>query len=392
MFQTIREAIKRHIKVVFLDYEASTDPTYLENLDIDVLHAGGARSKGGWDREPELYYTTPETAESGFYAMHALLKSLGDKIMMEDPKHGMRYFVVQPGHTYSRDWKSITEGLKNKKIFEVEDATPQVVFIVDSLRMLTQAKDDDSDKETIALLARTLNSMFTLVKPYLGRKLCNLVATNHLTINPMAKFGSPESEPGGNAVTFFPDNKTKLVVNRAMSRIITETHVSGTGEDRYLPGTATILKNKGGPVFRKMDYRVWIDEKGSPGRGFCPVFDTYQFLLSTNQMLSDSKGGLTLTVAGYEEHKDMKYEQFKKLILDTPQGDLLRKHCFDQIKEGTAQTLYYENVKSLKDDAAQKKKAKKFAAADSTQGMGDEDDDKDEEERETPFSPYEVAL
>jgi len=739
VFQTIREAIKRGIKVVFLDYEASTDPVYLENLGIDVLQVGGARSKTGWDREPELYYTTPDTAEHGFRSIHSMLKSLGDKIMMEDPKHGMRYFVVTPGHQYTRDWKSVTKGLEDKKIFEVEDATPQMLFVVDSLRMLAGAKDEDNSKETIAMLARALNECFTLVKPYLGRKLCNLVGTNHLNINPMARFGclhaetpvpfvdgrsltmreivenqitgkvwsydeeskkivpaeiinwyfngkvdtpedfvtitgeavdtkngvysftctkdhqvltaegwkkavecstqdtlitkyesvingtlksfllgafvgdstlssshgerhalrlqdntnleyvkwkidkldvlnfrkvpsklpsyssesrhefsrwkkrignrdpltvlnemddlslavwymddgclsvdkdygyirssisvkrlardterllaikellgakglevtvgggegtlrftrkstrelgsriakyvpecmqyklpeefrgqylefdldhcptieveyvpissvqcgsrrkfrqrgkydiqvekhhnylvgnkengvvvhnSPETEPGGKAVEFFPDNKTKLMVNRAMSKIITEPHASGVGEDRYLPGTATVIKNKGGPVFRKMDYRVWIDEQGEPGRGFCPVFDIYQFLLATGQVNQNEKtGNLTVLPSGFEDIRDVKYSEFKKAVLSDT-GEKLRKFCFDQIKDGIAQEKYYENVKSLKTDANQKKKAKKFAGLEASTGMGDDDDKDDDFAEDSPM-------
>lgn len=385
IFQTIREAIKRGIKVVFLDYEASTDPVYLENLGIDVLQVGGARSKTGWDREPELYYTTPDTAEHGFRSIHSMLKSLGDKIMMEDPKHGMRYFVVTPGYQYTRDWKSVTKGLEDKKIFEVEDATPQMLFVVDSLRMLAGAKDEDNSKETIAMLARALNECFTLVKPYLGRKLCNLIGTNHLNVNPMARFASPEVEPGGKAVEFFPDNKTKLWVNRAMSKIITEPHASGVGEDRYLPGTATVIKNKGGPVFRKMDYRVWIDEQGEPGRGFCPVFDIYQFLLATGQANQNEKSGnITVLPSGFEDIRDVKYSEFKKAVLSDT-GEKLRKFCFDQIKDGIAQEKYYENVKSLKTDANQKKKAKKFAGLEASTGMGDEDDKDDDIAEDTPM-------
>lgn len=393
IFQTIREAIARGVKVIFLDYEASTDPKYLESLGIDVLHVGGAQGKKGWDREPELYYATPDTAEDGFRSIHTMLKGMGDKIMMEDPSTGMRYFVVEPGYIYSRDWKGITKGLEDKKIYEVEDATPQLLFVVDSLRMLTGAKDDDNTKETIALLARALNDCFTMVKPYLGKKLCNLVGTNHLNINPMAKFGNPEVEPGGKAVEFFPDVKIKCIASRAMSKIVTDQHISGKGEDRYLPGTATVIKNKGGPVFRKMDYRIWLDEQGEPKGGFCPVYDLYQFLLATNQMVQDEKGStFSITMKGFEHHTKLRYADFKVLALADDDGVKIRQTCFEQLKDGRAQELYYENAKGLKDDANAKKKAKALAGLDAVQGGMDSNQSGGDDEPAMPRGEQEISL
>lgn len=378
LFHTIREATKKDIKVCFIDSEASTDPSYLEKLGIDLDKIKGRRNKKGWETKPTLLHHFPHHADGAFDWMFTVLDAMDDKIMLEDPKEGMRYFLVENGHQYSTNWKSITDGLKSKKIVEVEEATPQLFLLVDSLRMVTRATAEDLTNKQPALLAKALHRGFSMIKSLLGQKMVNLVATNHLTINPLDKYNK-ESEPGGEAVKYYPDVKTKLAVNRFKSRIITENHVSGDGYDRYSQGKAYIEKNKGGTSHREMEYRIWLDEQGEPGRGICPVYDAFQYLTCTNQLelVDEKKGTFKITLTGYDTDV-LTYSEFKTWMLTREESKSLKEACLAQFKTGDAQEMYYQYNKTINIVDMKKKKAKEKAnvlgqAAVVTEGEEDDD-------------------
>jgi hypothetical protein len=157
----------------------------------------------------------------------------------------------------------------------------------------------------------------------------------------MAKFGNPESEPGGKAVQFYPDLKLKMHVNRAKNKIVEEAHVSGEGVDRYLPGYATVLKNKSGPCFRNIDFRLWLDERGDPGKGIDPVFDTFTFLSSCGLLEQPSKTTYGIKLPGWET-QSFTWKKFKELILVREEGNTLRNQIETMLSDGSALELYYQ--------------------------------------------------
>lgn len=151
---------------------------------------------------------------------------------------------------------------------------------------------------------------------------------------------SPEREPGGKAVQFYPDAKIKMHVNRAKSKIIEEEHASGDGKDRYLLGAATVLKNKSGPCFREIPYRIWLDEKGIPGKGLDPVFDTHTFLESCGLLEQHKKGVFSIKLKGFEDIQ-YNWKDFKKLVLIEEQGKDLKKQIKGMLADGSALEAYY---------------------------------------------------
>jgi len=348
LYHGMYSALNKSIVTVLNDHESSMDPTYLKKIGIDLDEVCGVRNKKGtWEVTPKLRYSVGTTAEATFKFMNLVMKSLPDKIQMYDPKtETNRYFLISPDFDYKPVWTSITKGLKEEKIIEVEDFSPQMVFITDSLKsMLPEAKDEDIDSEPIALQARCFSNTFPLVKSLIGRKNCIYLATNHLTVNPMVKFGSPESEPGGKAVQFYPDLKIKMHVNRAQSKIIEETHVSGEGIDRYIMGKATVLKNKSGPCFRHIEFRIWLDEQGSPGRGIDPVHDIFTFLDSCGLIDRPTKETYGIKLKGWETER-YTWKKFKELILLKEEGQTLRNHIDAMLADGSAQELYYQSLAS----------------------------------------------
>ena len=698
-YHGMKSALEKNIIVDVNDHESSMDPGYLKKIGIDLDDVCGRRNKKGkWEVTPKLRYSMGTTAEATFRFMNMVMKGLPDKIQMWDDKAEVhKYYVIAPDFSYKPTWTYISKGLKEGKIFEVDDFSPQMVFVTDSLKaMLPEARDEDMDSDPIALLARCFSNTFPLVKSLLGRKNCIYLATNHLTINPMIKFGcfhadtvipfvdgrsptirevvekkiegdvwsydettgcivpkkiidwhfngnvespsdfvtvtcdavdtangvasftctlnheiltadgwkqagklttddllvtkyestinltletfllgtmvgdctfvskddgvnsikfqdntnpeyvrwkveklsdhfsfrridsqlpsyvsesrheftvwkrrigkrepdsvihemddlslalwfmddgcgdfqdshcrgilsvkrlkgdmdrmlllkeafkgkgldcsvnvkdgsvtfnkeafltlaericmyvpecmqyklpeqfrgkyedfslmceveiekeyvqvlsvaegsarkfrqkgkydisvegthnymvgnvangvivhnSPETEPGGKAVQFYPDLKIKMHVNRAQNKIIEETHVSGEGNDRYILGKATVLKNKSGPCFRATEFRLWLDEQGNPGRGIDPVFDVFTFLSSCGLIEQPSKTTYGINLKGWET-QSFTWKKFKELVLIREEGKALRTQIEEMLADGTAQELYYQTL------------------------------------------------
>jgi hypothetical protein len=159
--------------------------------------------------------------------------------------------------------------------------------------------------------------------------------------NGVVVHNSNESEPGGKAVQFYPDLKIKMHINRAQSKIVEETHVSGEGIDRYIVGKATVLKNKAGPCFRTIPFRVWLDEQGAPGRGIDPVFDIHTFLVNCGLIEELSKTHFGIKLKGWETQK-FDWKKFKSLVLVDAEGHELRNQINDLMASGKAQEMYYQ--------------------------------------------------
>jgi RecA/RadA recombinase len=349
MYHAVKSSLDNGIVSVFNDHEGSVDPTYLKKLGIDLEKVCGVRNKkGSWTVTPKLRYAVGTTAEATFKFMNQVMSGLPDKIRIWDSKgEEYRYFLIAPDFQYKAvTWAYINKALKADKAVEVENMSAQMVFVTDSLKaMLPEAKDEDLDKDPIALQARCFSSNFPLIKSLLARKNCIYLATNHLTINPMAKFASPESEPGGKAVQFYPDAKIKMHTNRAKSKIIEEDHVSGEGKDRYLVGNATILKNKSGPCFRELPYRIWLDERGIPGKGLDPVFDAHTFLDACGLLEQHKKGVFGIKLKKFEG-LSYNWSDFKKLVLNVEeeQSKNLHKQIKSILADGSALDAFYANA------------------------------------------------
>ena len=344
-YHGMKSALEHDIITNVNDHESSMDPTYLGKIGIDLDAVVGRRNKKGtWEVTPKLRYSMGTTAEATFKFMNQVMKGLPDKIQMWEPKtEENRYFLISPDFDYKPTWAHINKGLKEDKIIEVGDFSPQMMFVTDSLKaMLPDARDEDIDSEPIALLARCFSNSFPLVKSLLGRKNCIYLATNHLTVNVMQKFGDKSSEPGGKAVQFYPDLKIKMHMNRAQNKIIEEASVDG-GIDRYLEGKATVLKNKSGPCFRSAEFRLWLEHNGEPGNGIDPVFDIFTFLSSCGLIDQPSKTTYGINLAGWET-KSFTWKKFKEMVLVQEEGQTLRKKIEEMLADGTALEMYYQTL------------------------------------------------
>lgn len=375
LYQALKDPIKRGIICDYLDYEASLDVEYVEALGLDWEHLQGFRNKKGvWERRPQLYYSTPQVLEDGFDHIRSLLLALPFKIMMEDD-NGPRYFRIRSTYAWTRSWPSINKGLASGDVEEVDDASPQMVIGIDSIAAMTpKVQADNFDNEQPGILAAALHKRFRSIKSLLGDKMVNLMATNHMNTNPMARFCSPETEPGGNAVKYYPDYRVNLNVRHTNKAMVDQIHVSGFGYDRYLPGRAKIDKNKNGTAHRTMDFMVWVNEQGDRGHGICPVFDTYNYLVETKQLEVLKDGSYKMLVQGFDE-SPLTYAEFKKFVLADERYLKLRAALTEQLASGKGQELYYENVKDRASKAKKSAKKGAFGAGHLKVVGGDEEGD-----------------
>lgn len=353
LFHAIKSAINRNTHVVVNDHESSFDARYLNNIGVDLEEVVNSARK-------QMHYALGTSAEATFRFMHEILKALPYKIELFDPKEDAhRYFLINPEHEFKHTWQSINDGLRkssaNKQlVVEVDDFAPQLFFVTDSLKaMLPGARDENPDANSMAILARTLGENFPLIKGLLAEKHCTWAVTNHLTINPMARFGNPETEPGGKAVQLWPDLKVKAHNPMVKSKIVEEPSLSGTGIDRYRPGNFSVTKNKGGGVFISAEYRIWMDSNGVAGMGIDPVFDTFHFLEKTAQVVktgTQKAPTFKILIDGYNE-SELNWSQFKKLVIEDPK---LHSTCAAQISSGKAQSLFAANGATAKSKAGKK--------------------------------------
>ena len=355
MFFTIKESMPRGCYVVFFDEETAVDTEYCAKIGISIGTVSGFRNKkGDWTECPQFVYRDNVTAEDTFKFMNQFMtKLLPDKVVLWDEDLGRhRAFLIPNGIKYRNDLHGLTSLVRttadvkdeSQRVVEVDDLGPQVVFLIDSLKaMPLEGKMENLDAaELPALRARVFGIYMDTIKGPLGQKRCILVATNHLTINPMAKFGNPESEPGGKAVQFYPDSKLKLRTNRAKSSIEVEPSVDG-GTDRYIPGVAEVFKNKWGAPFRTTDYRLMIDHNGEPGDGFDLAFDCFNFLTMTKnieQIGTQKDKRYKILFDGFPE--SLSYLEFKIMFLTTPDGERLKQVCRGLLESRKAFIQYAE--------------------------------------------------
>jgi RecA/RadA recombinase len=373
LYHTLGNAIKQNVNAEFFDFEGSTDPSYLKKiLNIDLSNIFGLRKEGGtWEIAPQCRYHQPDLGEPIFRYMHRILKILPDKVQ----NAGQWFYVYDKKPKESYDVKLY----KNTGRFWVpaEDGALQVIWFIDSLpAMLTEKQDEKDETNEIGLQARMFSKNIPLIKSRLARKRCSVVAVNQIRMKPMA-FGNPEYEPCGEAPRFYSDIRLQCRSCSnpfAKGQIEEEACWDSIGIDRYRYIKICTRKNKCFSPFRESLMRIWMEEKGDTGRGLDPVFDTFQYLKETGQIVEEGRGTkkvYRLTIPGIWTQHVWTYKEFKELILNPNRTEVyikfrlndptigkienanvdlcktildLREACKQQIKTSAAFDLYFKTI------------------------------------------------
>ena len=135
---------------------------------------------------------------------------------------------------------------------------------------------------------------------------------------------------------------------------------SGVDTYRYIHLRA--IKNKYGTPNVEAWHRLWLSDPIGKAHGFCPVWDTYQYLVATGQLEGTMGRGFTITLGKWTSPK-LKWLDFKMLILlegkalkeecgrlGIDKNPKIRETCFKQIRSGEGLDLYYQTISGLNEE------------------------------------------
>jgi RecA/RadA recombinase len=215
--------------------------------------------------------------------------------------------------------------------------------------------------------------MLPLIKASIAAKNCLWIDTNQLRKNVRAFAGPPEYEPCGEAVRYFSDVRIKckkVVPSGTQEYIEEEESWDQTGIDKYNHIELFTTKNKAWTPNQECRIRIWFEHNGEPLGIIDPVWDCYEYLRLTGQIVEKGRGRYILTMEGWNEPRKVtriKYNddyevisekrvktntwtwaEFKELILNPEwikRGYTLREDCEYQIHHGKAFKLYVDRLK-----------------------------------------------
>lgn len=350
-----------------IDYVTNVFNTSGVKATVDQIFEGDNTA----GKLPLVVYRDDYEGDKFFKWVHGLQKRLPDKRFEDDAW----WFVYDEDakvkeRIKDRIDKRMTAKQEAGLWVKADDGRLQAIVLIDSYPSLVPSKmDEDDGDNSIAIQARMFAKHLPRIKGALRAKRIAIVGINQLRINPMARFGNPEVEPGGEALKFFSDVRLRFFP-RALSgapynpkgegQLETEPSVTvAGGVDTYRYVHVGPKKNKLSPPGRQAWLRVWITDGNNEAQGFDPVFDTYHYLVQTGQA-NAKRSAIRLNVASLgEATKVLNWQEFKTLILGTKQQRAplfekigyknidLRKGCFSQIKRGKSEEMYTEQSKAL---------------------------------------------
>jgi RecA/RadA recombinase len=383
--------------IVYADFEGSTTPNYVQNIlntqgvKATVEDVFGVKDRmGNYVKRPRIRYLPCDTAEQFFDYLAMLERTLPDKIY----ENGQWWYVYentnenrkrlsQSGHEY--DKKRFSK--YNKFYVPAKDGSLQVLMITDSYpAMLPERLDVDEPGAGLAAVARMFAEQLPRVKGKLRKKRIAVIGVNQLRDVPMAKYGPPKKQAAGNAVRYYSDVRFQNTA-RALSAIAdarptkdspyeVEGSVEYEGKDYYRYIDVRGEKNKYSQPNLRCWLRLWIEDGNGQARGFDPVWDTYEYLKQTGQMIGSRKKKLEMKLVGNEAKKPIEWEEFKRLILGEKKEIaeickkigmkpcFVRKICFKQMEAKKGIDMYFEQ---------RRKKAMAKGSDDDDDSRGSED-------------------
>ena len=231
----------------------------------------------------------------------------------------------------------------------IDGGTAQAVILLDSLAMMVADEDDDDDgSEAFGMEARGHSKQGKKVKGLLKRKHAILVATNQMrSAIPKGGRGPTEREPGGNALRMYSDVRLRMAHGKHGNADGYEEHedsIDGKGKDTYRFIRIRTVKNKYGTPRIENWLRLWENDREGDCQGIDPVWDVWNYLKLTGQVISTA-GNSKREVAGWKGRHEvvmypsdpevaegemyalpkMAWVDFKQLVL--LRGDALKAHC-----------------------------------------------------------------
>lgn len=365
----------------YWDYESSGEPKYVSNImkrnginkPLTTIFGQRDDKTGTYITPPLIRYRTEGTAEKFFDMLAQLLRFLPSKKKL----NGQWYYVYESKNREGKLDKAIAKkvaGKYDEKYFKATglyripapDGALQAIIVLDSYpAMLPEVLDVDDPNDALAAQARMFSAQLRRIKSRIKSRRVAVIGINILREVPMAMYGPKEKETCGTALKQYSDVRLRHT-SRALSgvpylstaakrdgegMIIHEKSVEHSGKDSYRFIHVRADKNKLSRPFMETFLRLWITDAKKEAQGFCPVWDTFVYLMETGQC-SGKMEKMLLKFKGNEAKKDIDWRTFKKMIL-LPRKDTqelyeaigmkpvdLRKQCFAQMATGQGIDLF----------------------------------------------------
>ena len=230
-----------------LDYIANIYETLGYKTSVDQLF--GVRGSKGYIIKPIIEYKDDSSGDTFFNWLYSVLKRLPDKRFDSD-----RWWYVYESNQVNKDkFKEFIDRTQSSKQaglwIPAADGSLQALIVLDSFPSLVpSAMDDEEASNAMAVQARMFSKHLPRVKGSFRSKRVALIGINQLRLNPGARFGNPEYEPGGEALKFFCfSGDTLIQTNKGMF----------TGEELYNSPQKKLLGEAGfekPEVYDKMGY------------------------------------------------------------------------------------------------------------------------------------------
>ena len=370
MTQIARAAMQGKIPILlYFDFEGSLS----ESLDymLSIAKAQGFKGNlqdlfgiqdpktGKYIRKPLIRRYQESVAERFFDLVAKLERSLPDKLYRNEKW----WFVYE--HTkvniskYSAKADKQLYKQTGKLWVETDNGHPQAMIVVDSYpAMLPERLDEDDVGAGMAAQARMFSDNIKRVKGKMSSKRIIIMGVNQLRKAPMVKYGSPEYEPGGEAVKFFSDVRIRMASRSVLGgtgQLEEEPSVEKSGgKDVYRYVNMRAAKNKLSVPNLEGWARIWVRDAKGKGRGYDPVFDTFTFLKEL-KLISGTKKNLSIKLKEFEGSKGLTWAQFKMLCIGEKQMVLqvfkeakikgkpfkLRERLFKMVASGKATEQYF---------------------------------------------------
>ena len=349
----------------------------VKNADAETVF--GIRDEKGWVAPPIVHLKDDNEGKKFFDWLYALQKRLPDKRFSD----GRWWYVFDDSKDPTKVKARIAAmdmtvdtvmSSKNTGLWvPAKDGRLQAIILLDSWpALLPPTMDDDEGDNSIAVQARFFSKEILRVKGSFRSKRIALLSVNQLRKNPMARFGNPETEPGGEAIKYYSDCRLRLWPNALSTApyspkpsdiedkkfLEQEPSVTGEGFDFYRYIKVNTIKNKLSIPNRKTWLRLWVEDCNGEARGFDPVFDLFHYLIETGQASGDRKKGIWLHLDGIDAAtKALKWIEFKTLVLGEKEAVKeiferigmkpvnLRKGCMNQLRRGEGERLFVEQVR-----------------------------------------------
>lgn len=257
--------------ILYNDFEGSFAADYAANMYANKFKVeelfGKEDEKGEYILTPKIRYYSESVGEKFFDSFKALLNSLPDKIFYDN-----KWWYVYENTKIN---KKIVGDLYDSKLFSkhnrfyvpAQNGDPQVVAVIDSYpAMLTEHADESENGEGMADQARMFSSHLRKVKSKMRRKAAIVLGVNQLRQKPMVMYGSPDYEPGGEALKFYcMSEDTMLFTKNGMltAKEVNQEKVNQIAGIQGLEKTAA-FEYKGHSQLIKVKTRMGFTFKGKP--------------------------------------------------------------------------------------------------------------------------------